>query len=675
MWDYGNIPFTEDYSMLLDDLFASSYLEPVDDWPVSYLRSLYKDQFHITPSSAFTDGQKTNIRALLGIFQLFVDHEHLPFNQSLDRSTIPWFWRFSDYHLNNLSSTAAEKWPDHALNGSAPLLPGHALSQPPIATPDPDQPPSPSDDDLPLPWFVMGKGDKGKPLSFAAAAASKPKAGTTAAPAIMTPLQKPHDLTCTKLDRLSQDQLINAIETRFNSCVQVRTASKKVYIKAYLCQLWAEPQGFVLMLQAASSTAQAAPLAPQPQCPKPCPVVTSEFTIIMDPSTIALCGPKGDPAAIVHSLQMAICQLFQGNKPSVTLLSGRWSSQLSSNFVLTFAGQPSNDAVLCLRSVLLSPFQPGMSLVPQRGYMCIIVHLVLVVLDDKGSCPSLDDLVAELSLNEACKGLQVINPPKWLKTTIEPEKTQSSIIFSFLDEDGSHLAHLTTSPLFLFGFLCVAKLFNSLPLVHQCKQCHRLGHSTDRCHQPKNVIICFICGNCHVAKDHIFCCLTSQSHTTHKCSCAPQCINCHTAHLPAAGDLACDLSCPLRKKFRQDNNHTGASPNGNTAQPMVIDAPTPSLIPVPPSQPTNNEQVVFCPPPLAQVNGMPPPPPPSCLSPPPQIAAILADIAKWGRANASDFHSASHADLTSLPPHSVAHAQAFELDINLDTIIQSLPNA
>jgi len=202
-WDYGNIPTTEDYSMLPDDLFASSYLEPVDDWPVSYLRSLYKDHFHITPSSAFTDGQKTDIRALPGIFQLFVDHEHLPFNQSLDRSTVPQFWRFCDYHLNNLSSTAAKKRPDHTLNGSAPLLLGHALSQLPIATPDPDQPPSPSDDDPPLPWFVMGKGDKGKPLSFVAAAASKPKAGTTAALAIV--MIHPNFLFYPTPPRLHQD--------------------------------------------------------------------------------------------------------------------------------------------------------------------------------------------------------------------------------------------------------------------------------------------------------------------------------------------------------------------------------------------------------------------------------------------------------------------------------------
>ena len=237
-----------------------------------------------------------------------------------------------------------------------------------------------------------------------------------------------------------------------------------------------------------------------------------------------------------------IRQSFQGNNPSVTLLSGRWGSQLSSNFVLTFAGQPSNDAVFRLRSVLLSPFQPGASLVPQRGYTRIAVHSVPIVLDSTGARPSSEDLTNELALNEACKGLCIISPPKWLRSTFEPAKTQSSIIFSFLDEDGSCLARLTKFPLFLFGSPCVAKLFNSLPVVRQCEWCHRLGHSADWCRQPKGVIICPLCGNRHTAKDHAFRCPTSNKHTSQLCSCTPQCINCRAAYLPAAGHMALDVT-------------------------------------------------------------------------------------------------------------------------------------
>jgi len=111
----------------------------------------------------------------------------------------------------------------------------------------------------------------------------------------------------------------------------------------------------------------------------------------------------------------------------------------------------------------------------------------------------------------------------------------------------------------------------------------------------------------------------------------------------------------------RDNNCTGASPDKDSTQPMVVDASAPPIFPIPSSQPTNDEQVVLRPAPLAQVKDtLPPPPlPPSRLDLPPQIAAILADIAKWHGANASAFHSASCTDLTLLPPHSVAHAWAY----------------
>jgi len=68
--------------------------------------------------------------------------------------------------------------------------------------------------------------------------------------------------------------------------------------------------------------------------------------------------------AIVRSLQTAIRQAFGNSNPPISLLSGRWSSQLSSNFVLTFAGTPSNDDVLKFSSTLCSPFGPGSSIMP-----------------------------------------------------------------------------------------------------------------------------------------------------------------------------------------------------------------------------------------------------------------------------------------------------------------------
>jgi len=103
---------------------------------------------------------------------------------------------------------------------------------------------------------------------------------------------------------------------------------------------------------------------------------------------------------------------------------------------------------------------------------------------------------------------------------------------------------------------------------------------------------------------------------------------------------------------------------------MVVDAPGPSSL-VPSSQP--DAQAAFRPGSQARIDDLPPPPIPR--SAPPAIAALLEDRAKWGEADASTFSSASRTELTSLPPHSAAHVRAFQLGIDLQTLIQSLPNA
>jgi len=180
-----------------------------------------------------------------------------------------------------------------------------------------------------------------------------------------------------------------------------------------------------------------------PRKPRPTPVITTEYTVMRSPSARTLQKPKGDLATIVRSLQMAIRQAFGNNDPPITLLGGRWSSQLSSNFVLTFSGMPSNDDVLKFSSILCSPFGLGSSIIPQKGFTCVIVHSVPIVYSN-GVRPDSKRLSSELARNEACVGLQVIQQPKWLCSTLTTEQTQSSIIFAFLDKDGSRLQRLLT---------------------------------------------------------------------------------------------------------------------------------------------------------------------------------------------------------------------------------------
>jgi len=106
---------------------------------------------------------------------------------------------------------------------------------------------------------------------------------------------------------------------------------------------------------------------------------------------------------------------------------------------------------------------------------------------------------------------------------------------------------------------------------------------------------------------------------------------------------------------------------------MAVDGPSLNTH-IPSSQPTDNEHSVFRLASQAWVDSTPPALQATSRSPPLAVAAILADIAKWARADHSNFDTTSQAELTALPPHSVAHTQAFELGINLDQLIQSLPN-
>ena len=233
---------------------------------------------------------------------------------------------------------------------------------------------------------------------------------------------------------------------------------------------------------------------------------------------------------------------------------------------------------------------------PQKGFTQVIVNSVPVVYSD-GVQPDSKMLSSELARNEACVGLRVIQQPRWLRSTLSAEQTHSSIIFAFLDEDGSRLKRLLARPLFLFGGPCVVKLFNSLPLIKQCDRCHALGHDVQRCRRPKNSIICPLCGGHHLAKDHGFKCANTNTHRTSlSCTCPPMCINCKAKGLKSVGHIARDFSCPLRKQFRRMDNRTGNSSEEDTSRPMIVDPvhnATNDIIPS--SQPDEDDQVVFAP--------------------------------------------------------------------------------
>jgi len=409
--------------------------------------------------------------------------------------------------------------------------------------------------------------------------------------------------------------------------------------------------------------------------PRARPVSTMEFTITRDPSTVTLQGPRGDPTAIVRSLQTSICQAFTGGPPPITLLSGRWSSQLHSNFVLTFSGQPSNNDILRFRHVLCSPFGPGASILPQCGYTHISIGFVPIIYDAQGNCPTSEALTAELKLNEAFRGLRVVSKPQWLRSSFEAHQSCSSVLISFLDEDGSCLPHITKNPVFMFGAPCIAKVFNSLPLIRQCTQCHKLGHSIKKCNLSANVIICPICGGRYASCNHVSKCPTANLHTDLNCHCPIKCINCISAHLPGKGHYTRDLACPLRKKYRHDTNRTGNSSTEELDRPMVVDQPIPPQTSIPSSQPTDNEQIIFKPispkgKSAAHIDDSPTPPPKAA---PPHLTAYLADMAKWNAVtDPSLFSTLSTDELRSISDY--GDAKAYSLGVIIKDLIQSHTN-
>jgi len=680
-----------------------------------YLRDLYFHRLYLPPSHIPTAFQRDYLLTLPGLFQTFCNRFHISPHRHLSEFDILPFWEFVDEYKDVESQgrdplcavsdalcggpTGSPDQPERPIphplcpdpslpTTSIRLFPPRAPSLPPIATLNPPSAshcapvsdhargrarPSvahenaapatnvaptttiPSAPPPNAPWNVMGKGG-GKPRSFAAAAAPR-----RTSPAVISPIQtapRPGDLTHSQLQQMSRDQLLRAYETRFRLTVTSRNVSKLALQQAYKRALESE---------AAISTAPVKPAKPATQRPRARPISTTEFTITRDPSTRAIHGPQGDPAAIVRSLQTSIRQAFPGGPPPFTLLGGRWSSQLSSNFVLTFSGQPSNDNIKRYSAVLCSPFGSDATILPQRGYTRVSINFVPITYDDQGNRPSTDVLSREIEANQAFNGAVIVSPPKWLRASFSDSQTHSSVIISFLDPDGSRLARVTKNPIFMFGAPCEAKLFNSLPLIRQCDRCHRLGHSTGYCRMSPNVIICSICGGRHASRDHAGYCKGRATHSTLECNCPPTCINCVAAKLPGKGHLARAVSCPLRKKFRRETNRTGASSEEELDRPMVVDPPLPHTD-VPSSQPTDDEQIVFRP------AAKPASPPPTERVAPACLTSILADMKRFDPiTDPAYFRSLSIDDLLSLSEY--GRAKAFSLGIHsIPDLIQSMTN-
>jgi len=90
---------------------------------------------------------------------------------------------------------------------------------------------------------------------------------------------------------------------------------------------------------------------------KPRQIISSNWTIQRKTGHEALAFTRphgGDTIALIRDIQRAIQQEACLVEPPITLLMGHWSSNLTSNFILTFTGNPQAELVYKFEKVILA---------------------------------------------------------------------------------------------------------------------------------------------------------------------------------------------------------------------------------------------------------------------------------------------------------------------------------
>ena len=391
-------------------------------------------------------------------------------------------------------------------------------------------------------------------LSFATVAAAANK--------VVAPLSK------AQLEKMSHVQAVNAANLRFGTSFTTSDVTKEGVISGYL--------------------SRTAPQARPRSQPGKIPLHTSEWTIVRSSDVRSIQGPRENAATLVRRIRQEISGLTATNaNPELQLLSGRWSSLSSPNFVLVFAGKPEPKLVMKYRHSLTRPFGAGCRLAPQAGYSRIMLNRVHTERRPDGSLVSHAELKDELACNPLWRDVLLLADIRWVVAMNAISKPYSSIVIAFLDEDGSLTKSLLKSPPYMFGECTNAKKYVAMPLLRCCTICHSLCHNSDFCRREKGTIICPVCGGRHSAADHGIACPHRKKHEiAGVCNCAPTCLNCRAARRPCAGHIATDVNCPLHKNFCNPAHRSGDTTDEEAAHlaRMLEDLPSPSS-PVPTSQP------------------------------------------------------------------------------------------
>jgi len=212
----------------------------------------------------------------------------------------------------------------------------------------------------------------------------------------------------------------------------------------------------------------------------------------------------------------------------------------------------------------------------------MMLNRVPILREDDGSLPSEARLLEEMCANPVCRGLTIIHPPKWFRSEYDFGKVHGSVIFSFVDTDGSRAHAMIRQPPSMFGERVRPRKYETRPALRQCQRCWRLGHESHKCPRPTTMIVCPRCAGAHHLPAHHTECPHRAVHSiAGQCDCPITCFNCRQARLPGKGHTVTDIHCPLKKKFRTiTENEEEDQPHPlprNRREPIPLPASAPMI--------------------------------------------------------------------------------------------------
>ena len=310
-------------------------------------------------------------------------------------------------------------------------------------------------------------------------------------------------------------------------------------------------------------------------------VNTTKWTISRKQNTENINFTKpfnGDAVCLIQHIQTALHQNTALPEPPLTLIAGWWSSGLTSNFVLTFAGCPSTKLVEAHQPTLLEKFSAIFNLFCNKGLKKYVILSVPMVRDANGRLPSQQQLFQEFACNNLhYRQWRLPIKPVWAwSSLINP--TRDSLSFTFLLSDLDNTSNrILRSLCYMFGKLCTVKQANSYTQHRQCTRCFLLTHNVDTCPQSTEYKHCGICSNSGHTKTEHGSAHCQCPHATIQCDCPPSCFNCRFHKLPTGGHYAFSDDCPLKKNMRRLATAPPTTQPTAPATPITAPAPPNSL--------------------------------------------------------------------------------------------------